>query len=219
MVRRYTGLQAYEPVWRAMQLFTRERSADTADEIWFVEHSPVYTQGQAGRAEHVLDTGGIPLVQSDRGGQVTYHGPGQLMLYTLLDCKRLGLGARALVDVLENCLIATLADLGVSSHARRDAPGVYVQRRDQREAKIAALGLRVRKNGCYHGASLNLDCELAPFAGINPCGYAGMPVARLADLLDVLPSREQIEQRLIEKIAQALHYQHIQHAQPDICHD
>ncbi len=206
IARRFAGLQPYEPVWRAMQAFTANRTADTADEIWFMQHEPVYTQGQAGKAEHVLHADTIPVVQTDRGGQVTYHGPGQLMCYTLLDCKRLNLGARALVELLEQVLIAVLDDYGVKAYARRDAPGVYVMRAGQGEAKIAALGLRVKKNGCYHGASLNVDCDLVPFTGINPCGYAGMAVTSLADCATTLPTHMQLQQNIATQLASRLHY-------------
>ncbi|HQQ62287.1 MAG TPA: lipoyl(octanoyl) transferase LipB [Pseudomonadales bacterium] len=204
VVRRFAGLQSYETVWRAMQDFTARRDNTTPDELWLLEHYAVYTQGLAGRAEHVLDTAGIPLVQTDRGGQVTWHGPGQLMIYLLLDCRRLGLGARALVDVIENSLAQLLAGMGCATKTRRDAPGIYVDLPDGRVAKIASIGLRMKKQGCYHGAALNLDCALAPFAGINPCGYAGMAVTRLVDVLPVLPSREQIQQQLIEILYRAL---------------
>lgn len=193
-----------------MKSFTERRGADTPDELWFLEHFPVYTQGQAGKPEHELDTVGVPVVKSDRGGQVTWHGPGQLMIYTLFDHQRLHLGARALVGLLEQMLIAVLGKSGVEAYARMDAPGVYVRCTDQQEAKIAALGLRIKKNGCYHGAALNLDCDLAAFSGINPCGYAGMGVTRLKDLLPQMLSRTEIEQRIVDHLVQALHYQYVQ---------
>lgn len=202
IVRRFAELQPYETVWRAMQEFTASRNASTPDEIWLLEHHPVYTQGLAGRDAHLLDTGATPVVQSDRGGQVTWHGPGQLMLYLLLDCKRLQLGVRALVTAIENTLVQLLRDVGCVGYTRSDAPGVYVRLSNQREAKIAAIGLRMKKLGCYHGASINLDCELAPFAGINPCGYAGMTVTRLVDLLPVMPSHEQIRRQLLSCLYQ-----------------
>ena len=171
------GRSDYETVWRAMRRFTDERDADAADEIWQVEHPPVFTLGQAGRAEHVLDAGDIPLVQTDRGGQVTYHGPGQAVLYPLLDLRRHGLGARRLVTLLEQTVVDWLAGHGVESAPRPDAPGVYVG-----EAKIAALGLRIRRGCSYHGLAVNIAMDLAPFQRINPCGYAGMPVTDLASL-------------------------------------
>jgi lipoyl(octanoyl) transferase len=167
----------YDTVWRAMRRLTDERGAGTADEIWRVEHPPVFTLGQAGRAEHVLDAGDIPLVQTDRGGQVTYHGPGQAILYPLLDLRRHGLGARRLVSLLEGTVVDWLAGQGIESAPRADAPGVYVG-----EAKIAALGLRIRRGCSYHGLAVNIAMDLAPFQRINPCGYAGMPVTDLSSL-------------------------------------
>lgn len=209
IVRSFDTLQDYRTIWQAMQAFTTSRQPDTPDELWLLEHHPVYTQGQAGKAEHVLQPGDIPVVQTDRGGQVTWHGPGQLMIYTLLDTRRLGLGPRALVSRIEQALIAVLAQLAISAYARAEAPGVYVQV-DGREAKLAALGLRFRQQGCYHGAALNIDCELAGFAGINPCGYPGLPVARLADLLTVVPDRAGLEQRVTGEMAAALDYANIE---------
>ena len=176
------GLTHYVPVWRAMQDFTNARSEATPDEIWVLQHNPVFTQGQAGKPEHVLDPHGIPVVQSDRGGQVTYHGPGQIVVYFLLDVRRRGFGVRALVDLIEQSVIAVLASYGVAAGLRQGAPGVYVN-----DAKIAALGLRVRKGGSLHGLSFNVDMDLAPFAYINPCGYAGMAVTQLKDLVPPQP--------------------------------
>lgn len=175
---RHLGLTDYTPVWRAMQDFTNTRSAKTPDELWVLQHKPVFTQGQAGKPEHILDAHGIPVVQSDRGGQVTYHGPGQLVIYFLLDVRRRGFGVRTLVDLIENSVIAVLASYGVTAQLRKGAPGVYVG-----ERKIAALGLRVRKGGSLHGLSFNVDMDLAPFSYINPCGYVGMEVTQLSALL------------------------------------
>jgi lipoyl(octanoyl) transferase len=172
------GRVDYLHCWRAMQRFTDARTAATDDALWLAEHPPVFTQGQAGRAEHVLAPGDIPVVQTDRGGQVTYHGPGQLIAYVLVDMRRLKLGVRKLVDALEGAVIDLLADLGVAAHARADAPGVYVD-----SAKIASVGLRVRHGCSYHGIALNLDLDLAPFARINPCGHAGLEMTRLVDLV------------------------------------
>lgn len=170
------GLLDYEPAWHAMQRFTDERDRDTADEIWLVQHPSVFTQGQSGKAEHLLVPGDIPVVQVDRGGQVTYHGPGQLVAYLMLDVRRLGFGVRDLVTRMENALIAVLASYGVTAAAKADAPGVYVD-----GAKIASLGLRIR-NGCsFHGLALNVDMDLAPFRRINPCGYAGLAMTQLRD--------------------------------------
>lgn len=176
---RWLGVRDYGEMHSAQRAFTDRRGPDTRDELWLLEHPPVFTQGQAGRAEHLLAAGDIPVVQSDRGGQITYHGPGQLIVYLLLDCRRRGLGVRRLVTAIEEAVIDTLGSLGVEAVARRDAPGVYVD-----GAKIAALGLRVRRGCSYHGLALNLDADLAPFARINPCGMAGLPVTRLVDLVD-----------------------------------
>jgi len=170
------GRTDYIPVWRAMQQFTHARNERTRDEFWLTEHHPVYTQGLNGRREHLLHTGDIPLVQIDRGGQVTYHGPGQLVIYFLLDLNRLGKGVRAFVTDIEQSIIELLADYQIEAQSRRDAPGVYVD-----GAKIAALGLRIRKGYSYHGLSLNLDMDLAPFDGINPCGFHGLAVTQLKD--------------------------------------
>lgn len=160
-----------------MQQFTAQRTADTADEIWLVEHPPVFTQGLNGKPEHLLTPGTIPLVQTDRGGQVTYHGPGQLVAYVLVDLKRHGWGVRDLVNRLEQAVIDLLHDYGIAAVARRDAPGVYVA-----GAKITALGLRVKRGCSYHGLSFNVDMDLEPFSRINPCGYPGMPVTQLRAL-------------------------------------
>ena len=178
----------YEPTWRAMQDFTARRDPDTPDEIWLLEHPPVFTLGMAGKREHLLRDVGIPVVAIDRGGQVTYHGPGQIVAYLLLDLRRRGYGVRELVRRIEAALIATLADHGIAGERLAGAPGVYVPDAQGAPRKIAALGLRV-KNGCtYHGLALNVDLDLAPFAAINPCGYAGMAVTRMADLAPGLDS-------------------------------
>lgn len=177
LVRRLAGLQDYAATWQAMRAFTDARGPDTADELWLLEHHPVFTLGQAGRPEHLLRPEDIPVVHSDRGGQVTYHGPGQLIAYLLLDLRRAGLGVRRLVDLLEQSVIEVLAAQGVSAAARPDAPGVYVE-----AAKIASLGLRVRRGCSYHGLSLNVSLDLEPFGRINPCGFPGLAVTRLSDL-------------------------------------
>ncbi|MGH8033188.1 MAG: lipoyl(octanoyl) transferase LipB [Luteimonas sp.] len=173
---RRLGRQPYEPVWRAMQRFTDARDDGTADELWTVEHAPVFTLGQAGKPEHVLLPGDIPVLHVDRGGQVTYHGPGQLVVYPLLDIKRLRIGVRDYVCRIEQALIDTLTGFGVAAVRRNGAPGVYVG-----DAKIAALGIRVRRGRTFHGLALNVDMDLAPFARINPCGYAGLAVTTLVD--------------------------------------
>lgn len=174
---KYLGLTDYEETWERMKTFTHSRDAATSDELWITEHAPVFTQGLNGKPEHLLDTAEIPVIQIDRGGQVTYHGPGQLVLYCLLDLTRLGLGVRGLVTCIEESIIELLRRYNVTAIARRDAPGVYVN-----QAKIAALGLRIRKGRCYHGLSLNIDMDLSPFARINPCGLKGQAVTQMADL-------------------------------------
>jgi len=171
------GRQPYEPVWRAMQRFTDARQTDTPDELWLVEHEPVFTLGQAGREEHVLMPGDIPVLHVDRGGQVTYHGPGQLVAYPLLDLKRLKLGVREYVHRIEQSVIDTLADWNIEGARRNGAPGVYVN-----GAKVAALGIRVRRSCAFHGLAFNIAMDLEPFRRINPCGYAGLEVVAMADL-------------------------------------
>lgn len=172
----------YEPVWRAMQDFTQARTPDTPDELWLVEHTPVYTLGQASKPEHLLNPGNIPVIQTDRGGQVTYHGPGQVMVYILADLKRSGHYIKQMVNEIEESVILTLAGFGVEHACRKDgAPGVYVPMGNAL-AKIAALGIKVR-NGCtYHGVALNVDMDLKPFEGINPCGYAGLQTVNMVDM-------------------------------------
>ncbi|WP_313627180.1 lipoyl(octanoyl) transferase LipB [Kosakonia sp.] len=176
---RNLGLQPYDPISLAMHEFTDARDETTPDEIWLVEHHPVFTQGQAGKAEHVLAPGDIPVIQSDRGGQVTYHGPGQQVMYVLINLKRRKVGVRELVTLLENTVINTLATLGINAQARADAPGVYVQGK-----KICSLGLRIRKGCSFHGLALNIDMDLAPFMRINPCGYAGMEMTQVSQLVE-----------------------------------
>lgn len=177
---RTLGRTDYETTWRAMQAFTAERTPATPDEIWLTEHPPVYTLGLAGRREHLLRDNGIPAIKVDRGGQITYHGPGQLVAYLLYDLKRSRMGIRGMVRTIEASVVAWLASLGVSAYGKPAAPGVYVAQAG-REAKIAALGLRV-KNGCtYHGLSVNVAMDLVPFADIDPCGYRGLAVTQLAD--------------------------------------
>jgi len=183
------GRVEYEPTWQAMQAFTAARQPETPDELWIVEHPPVYTLGQAGKPEHVLQDVGIPIVKIDRGGQVTYHGPGQVVIYLLLDLARLKIKVRELVTAIEQAVIDFLAAHGITAERRAGAPGVYVG-----EAKIAALGLKI-KNGCsYHGLSLNVDMDLSPFAAINPCGYAGLKVIQTTDLNMPLTPHEAGEQ-------------------------
>ena len=199
---RELGVQAYEPVWHAMQDFTNQRTADTADELWLVQHPPVFTQGQAGKAEHLLLPGDIPVVQVDRGGQVTYHGPGQLVAYPLVDVRRLGLGVRELVSRIEQSLIDLLASYGVRAEARADAPGVYVN-----GAKIASLGLRIRHGRSFHGLALNVDMDLQPFQRINPCGYAGLAMTQLADHVAGPLAMDGVSARLREQLVKHLGYE------------
>ena len=171
------GLRPYQEIWDAMRACTAARDADSADQIWLVQHPPVYTQGQAGKPEHLLAPGDIPVIQIDRGGQITYHGPGQTVMYLLLDLRRAGIGIRALVSLIEESVIDYLQELGIRAQSRADAPGVYVGGK-----KIASLGLRVRGGCTYHGVALNVDMDLEPFSRINPCGLVGMQMTQLRDL-------------------------------------
>jgi lipoyl(octanoyl) transferase len=191
---RELGLQAYEQVWRDMQKFTDQRSDTTPDELWLLQHPSVYTLGKNGKAEHILDPQNIPIVQSDRGGQVTYHGPGQIIVYTLLDLNRMKIGVRELVTRIENAVIGLLGDYEISGNARRDAPGVYVGGR-----KIAALGLRVRKGRSYHGLAFNTEMDLEPFSRINPCGYQGLEVTQLTELTSVSDFKD-VERQLLSHL-------------------
>ena len=177
MIIRWLGLAEYEPTWRAMQRFTDERGSGTEDEIWLLEHPPVFTLGMAADPCHVLAPGKIPVIQIDRGGQVTYHGPGQLVVYPLVDVRRSPLSVRGLVVALEQAVIDYAGEHGITAAGRRDAPGVYVE-----GAKLASLGLRIRRGASYHGLALNVNMDLAPFARINPCGMAGLKVTQLKDL-------------------------------------
>lgn len=172
------GRQPYLPIWERMKHFTETRSPTTPDQVWLLEHDPVYTQGQAGKAEHLLDPGDIPVVQADRGGQITYHGPGQLVAYCLLDLKRRQLSIRDLVTLLEKTLIALLAEFNLLAVSRREAPGVYIDHQ-----KIASIGLRVKKHCAYHGLALNVKMDLSPFQRINPCGFAQLQMTQLSDYL------------------------------------
>ena len=197
---RRLGRAEYEPVWRAMQAFTDSRDESTEDELWVVEHPPVFTQGQAGKAEHILDAGDIPVIQVDRGGQVTYHGPGQIVAYPLIDIKRLGLGVKALVAGIEQAIIDVLAGYGVEAARLENAPGVYVD-----GVKIASLGLRIRKGRSFHGLAFNIDMDLAPFSRINPCGFANLEVTSLAALAGEV-SMDEVEGRLLTRLARELGY-------------
>jgi len=189
---KYLGRSDYQETWQAMKAFTRLRTPGTPDELWITEHAPVFTQGLNGRAEHVLKLDDIPLVQIDRGGQITYHGPGQLVLYCLLDITRLNLGVKGLIAKIEKSVIDLLRDYRIAAHTRPGAPGVYVD-----QAKIAALGLRIRKGCCYHGLSLNVEMDLEPFTRIDPCGYPGLAVTQLREF-GVTDSVEQVGYRLAD---------------------
>jgi len=197
---RRLGLAPYEPVWRAMQRFTDERGPTTPDEIWFVEHPPVFTLGLNASREHLLSPGDIPVVQIDRGGQVTYHGPGQLMIYPLLNLRRLKLGVRDLVVALENAVIDYAAELGITASGSRSAPGVYVG-----GAKLASIGLRIRRGACYHGMALNVSLDPRPFERINVCGFKDLRVTRLADL-GVGADVESVAQELTPHLLRRLGY-------------
>lgn len=204
LVVRRLGRQDYEPIWRAMHDFTDSRNDDTQDEVWLVEHNPVFTQGQAGKAEHLLSTGDIPVVQSDRGGQVTYHGPGQLVAYFLINLRRKKLGVRDLVTHIENLVIQTLKAYNIESNARPNAPGVYVDGR-----KICSLGLRIRKGCSFHGLALNVDMDLSPFLRINPCGYAGMEMVQVRQL-NTAASLPDVEESLIKELVTLLGYDQVE---------
>lgn len=199
----------YMAVFRAMRAFTDERTSATEDELWLTQHRPVFTQGQAGKAEFLLSPGNIPVVQSDRGGQVTYHGPGQIVGYLMFDLHRLGLGVRGLVSGIENALIALLGGYGIGARARPDAPGVYVG-----NDKIAALGLRVRRGRSYHGLALNVDMDLAPYAGIVPCGLAGTGVTTLATLLGRPCATDEVTPKLVQELALAYGFDRPSSAEP-----
>lgn len=200
IILRQLGLQPYVPVSNAMHTFTDRRSADTPDELWLVQHYPVFTQGQTGKVEHVLAPGDIPVIQSDRGGQVTYHGPGQQVMYVLIDLRRNRFGVRQLVTALEEGVVQTLADFGVSARARPDAPGVYVGAQ-----KICSLGLRIRKGCSFHGMALNVAMDLEPFLRINPCGYAGMQMTQLSDLCPGITA-EDVQPVLVRNFLHLLGY-------------
>jgi lipoyl(octanoyl) transferase len=200
------GLQPYEQVWAAMTEFTNTRTAESNDQLWLVEHPPVFTQGQAGKAEHLLVPGDIPVVQSDRGGQVTYHGPGQLVAYPLLDLRRLKMGVRDLVTAIEQTIVTTLAHYHIDAFPKPDAPGVYVNVGSCID-KIASLGLRVRRGCSFHGLALNVAMDLSPFLRINPCGYQGLAMTQIQDLVAEPPSIREVQEQLVIQFAQKLAYE------------
>lgn len=203
LVIRKLGIQPYETIWHAMQEFTNNRTEQTQDEIWLLQHYPIFTQGTAGKAEHLLLPSDIPVIQSDRGGQITYHGPGQLIGYLMIDVKRHHLGPRTLVTAIENSLIDLLTSYGIKSYAKVDAPGVYVN-----DTKIASLGLRIRRNASFHGFALNAQMNLEPFSRINPCGYAGMQMSQLSDFIGDVDFDDLIK-RVIAQFISKLAYQQV----------
>lgn len=204
---RQLGVRDYQEIWHAMQDFTDQRDADSADEIWLVQHPPVFTQGSAGKPEHLLQRSAIPVVQSDRGGQITYHGPGQQVMYVLIDIKRRKaqgheLNVRQLVTALEQSVVKTLADYGVQAYPKADAPGVYVNGK-----KICSLGLRIRKGCSFHGLALNINMDLSPFRNINPCGYAGLEMCQLADFVPADEAQcDKVAPKLVTYFTQLLAY-------------
>jgi lipoyl(octanoyl) transferase len=204
LVVRALGEQPYLEIWEAMKSFTASRDDGVADELWCLEHPRVYTQGQAGKAEHILAPGDIPVIQVDRGGQVTYHGPGQLVIYLMINLTRKKMGVRSLVDEIEQAIVRTLAGLGVEGAPRPDAPGVYVG-----ESKIASLGLRVRRGCSFHGLALNVDMDMEPFRRINPCGHAGMAMCQLRDFVAGVTLAD-VRQRLSEQLVSGLGHQDVE---------
>jgi len=204
LIIRYLGLQPYLETWQAMSDFTEQRDQNSIDEIWLVEHTPVFTQGLAGKAEHLLMNTDIPVVKSDRGGQITHHAPGQLIAYLLINIRRKDFNVRSLVSIIEQAIINLLADFGIEAIAKADAPGVYVDGK-----KIASLGLKIRKGCSFHGLALNVDMDLSPFLQINPCGYAGLEMTQCRDL-GITSSVAELSPLLIEKLNQNLQYTQIE---------
>ena len=203
LIVRQLGLQDYQEIWHKMQDFTDNRNTETIDEVWLVEHYPVFTQGQAGKPEHLLQSGAIPLVQSDRGGQITYHGPGQQVMYVLIDIRRhQNLNVRQLVTALEQSVVRTLADYAIEGYSKVDAPGVYIDGK-----KICSLGLRIRKGCSFHGLAFNINMDLQPFHYINPCGYAGLEMCQLADFIDREEAvLDKVSPKLVNHLAELLGY-------------
>lgn len=205
IVRKYSELEPYQEMSDLMHSFSEQRTDEDADELWFLQHQRVFTQGQAGKAEHILAAGDIPVIQSDRGGQVTYHGPGQLVVYCMIDLKRKGVGPRFLVSAIEQAIVDSLAELDIEAYPKPDAPGVYVS-----ESKVASLGLRIRKGKSFHGLALNVDMDLEPFLRINPCGYAGMEMTQVKDLLDNTVTVDDMSERLLRHLLLQLGYENAQ---------
>jgi len=206
-IKKFAGLQDYQKTWQAMRDFTDRRTTETPDEIWLLQHHPVFTLGQAGKIEHLLTSTAIPVVKTDRGGQITYHGPGQLIAYLLIDLKRRHLGVRDLVTLMEKSLVELLQESGIDAYAKKSAPGVYVQcmiNNHPIEHKIASLGLRVRKGCSYHGLALNVDMNLAPYQQINPCGYVGLAVTQLSTLLPAEKNWQAVENKLVNRLKENL---------------
>lgn len=203
LIIRDLGLQNYKPIWQAMQTFTAERNESTPDELWCLEHPPVFTMGLNGKKEHILNIKDIPVFNIDRGGQITFHAPGQLVIYTLIDLKRLNIGVKDLVNTIENAIIQLLGDYGINAQGKENAPGVYVN-----EDKIAALGLRIKRDKSYHGLSLNINMDLSPFQQINPCGYAGLKVTQIKDLKPDLDLTN-VKTDLIKHLSQLLGYNEV----------
>lgn len=198
------GKVDYQPTFEAMKTFNANRTADTEDELWLVEHPPVFTQGLAGKPEHLLLSNDIPVVQIDRGGQITYHGPGQLVVYTMIDFKRRKTSVRQIVSALENAIIATLAEYHISSANDPKRPGVYVG-----ERKIASLGLRIKNGSVYHGLALNVNMDLAPFHQINPCGYAGLEMTQIADYVQPCPTWDEVADKLAVHLVRELNFEYL----------
>jgi len=207
---RWLGRQPYEPVWAAMKAFTDARDDSSGDELWLVEHDPVFTQGLAGKPEHLINPGNIPVVQTDRGGQVTYHGPGQVVAYPLIDLERKGVGVRCLVERLEQAVIDVLAGLGVDGGRREGAPGVFVQ-----GSKIASIGLKVRRSRTYHGLAFNIDMDLTPFSLINPCGFSGLTMTQVADQVETA-NWDNMARQLVTAFCELMGYHALTGARPAI---
>lgn len=213
LIVKYLGQRDYAPILEAMHNFTNQRTDTTVDEVWLVEHNPVFTQGQAGKPEHILDAGNIPVIQSDRGGQVTYHGPGQIVAYFLIDLRRKKFGVRQLVTHIENMVIATLKHFAIEAKSRPDAPGVYIN-----EKKICSLGLRIRKGCSFHGLALNVNMDLSPFLRINPCGYQGMEMVQIKDLNGPADIKI-VEKQLISELVAALSYDKVTYSTEVMNHE